>query len=106
MNKMKVKVLEGGFLPTKAYEGDMGYDLYSPSNYFLYDSSLIEIDCKIQIELPDGYGFYIRPRGGLGRKGVNVYAGVVDGLYRGNVLVLLRKSRSVGDTPNYINRMF
>jgi len=88
---LRVKRLRpGARLPARATEGASGYDLYA----CLDDGGFIDlgpdvtlVPTGIAIEAPPGYDVQVRPRSGLGRKGVNVVFGTIDADYRGEVLV-------------------
>lgn len=79
--------------PSRAHEGDAGYDLYAYEGAAIppHESALIETG--VCIAVPKGTYGRIAPRSGLSTKGVMVNAGVVDQGYRGVVKVLLHNMR-------------
>ena len=52
----------------------------------------------IAIEAPEGYDLQIRPRSGLGRRGVDLILGTLDSDYRGEVFVSMR---TFGSTASF-----
>jgi len=95
------KLIPEATIPTRAYGGDLCFDLYTP-----HDLSLLQfgsggiIKTGIQMELPEGYGLVIRERSSMGAKGVAVMGGEVDNGYRGEIQVILRL---VGRDSVFIN---
>jgi dUTP pyrophosphatase len=88
---MKIKLLsDKAKVPTKANVGDAGFDLYSPIDFVIPsgEQKLIKIGIQITDFPPGTYG-RIAPRSGLGFKGVQVMAGVIDATYQGEVGVIL-----------------
>lgn len=88
---IEIKKLDGAAkLPTRANEGDAGYDLYA-----FFDADLLPlqrwlIGTRISISIPKGYYGRIAPRSGLAfKKGIDVMAGVIDSTYRGEIGVIL-----------------
>jgi len=83
------RLSEDATLPTKAYSGDAGWDLYCltdveiPATY----ERLIPTGCSFAI--PEGYYGRIADRSSLAMKGLHVMGGVVDSKYRGEVKVIL-----------------
>ena len=92
MQYLNVKLLHrDAKLPTKAYEGDLGYDLYAVDNAGISPGQRMLISTGIAIALPDGWGAFIKDRSGVSAKnGVYVHAGVIDHGYRGEIKVLLQ----------------
>ena len=87
---MKVKRLtETAKLPTKAYFGDLGYDLYADESLSIRPGEVARVHTGIAIEFPDQIGGIIKGRSGMALSGINVLGGVVDSLYRGEIVVLL-----------------
>ena len=89
MMQLRVKKLnENATLPTKAHEGDAGYDLYSSETVSLKNSAVIPTG--ISVSIPQGYYGRVASRSGLSfREHVEVGAGVIDSVFRGEIKVLL-----------------
>jgi dUTP pyrophosphatase len=78
--------------PTRAYEGDAGFDLVGVESAELAPGARASVGCGIAIELPEGTCALVLPRSGLARDhGVTVVnsPGLVDSGYRGEIRVTL-----------------
>ena len=78
--------------PSRAYEGDAGFDLVSVEAAELAPGARASLGCGIAIELPEGTCGLVLPRSGLARDhGVTVVnsPGLVDSGYRGELRVTL-----------------
>ena len=86
-------------LPTKAYPGDAGYDLFADISDFieLYPGKKTLISTGCSFAIPEGYYGRIADRSSVAWKhGCHVLAGVIDSLYRDEVkIVLINFSDSV-----------
>lgn len=97
---IKVKRLtETARLPTKVHESDAGFDLYSDEDKIIPPMSRETIHTGIAIELPEipesNKEIYVRiaPRSGLSVKsGIDIFAGVVDRGYSGEIIVCMFNS--------------
>jgi len=81
--EIKVEVLEGGKMPTKAHTTDAGWDLYATEDITIYPGQVMKHPLNIRLELPSNTWAEITSKSGLGAKGLLVYAGVIDQAYRG-----------------------
>lgn len=95
----RVKLVhEKAIKPSKSRKLDAGFDLYALDDVVIAPRSQLIVDTGIElVELPDVYKvnwstvMLIWPRSGLDAKfALTTGAGVVDYLYRGQVLVLLK----------------
>lgn len=103
MNKLKIKKLkDDAVLPTKAYPGDLGYDLYSNEDLILrrFKGNTL-ISTGIAIQFPDGYGGMIKDRSSMASKGITTSGGILDSNYRGEIKVILHNSN---DDPYIIKK--
>lgn len=85
--QVKIKVLEGGKMPTKGTEGAAAYDCYAKETVEVgYNPVLIGLG--FALELPEGYHAEIVPRSSVGLK-TNLRqpncVGIIDSDYRGEV---------------------
>lgn len=87
---IKVKLLPGGMIPTKAHDDDAGFDLYTPDYLDIQPGCRVMVDLKACFEIPTGYFGKIEDRSSLARRGVHSSGGVIDAGYRNSVSVLLR----------------
>ena len=93
--ELRVKKLDPeAIVPTKANESDAGYDLYALEDVEIPAVNHKLVKTGISVAIPAGYVGLIWPRSGLAYKnGLDVYAGVIDAGYRGDVGVILYNSR-------------
>ena len=88
------KLHENATVPTKANGSDAGYDLYALEGAIIDKHCHKLIKTGIAMEIPDGYVGLIWPRSGLAYKyGLDVFAGVIDSSYRGDIGVILYNSQ-------------
>jgi len=79
-------------LPTRAYDGDAGLDLYALDDGVLAPGERASVRTGISVEIPEGQAGLVLPRSGLARRhGISVVnaPGLIDAGYRGEVEVLL-----------------
>ena len=92
--KVLVKRLdESATIPTKAHDHDAGWDLYANESTYILPNHRRTISTGILLEIPEGHVGLIWPRSGLAVKnGIDVFAGVIDSGYRGEIKVCLYNS--------------
>jgi dUTP pyrophosphatase len=79
-------------LPTRAYDGDAGLDLYALDDGVLAPGERASVRTGVSVEIPEGQAGLVLPRSGLARRhGISVVnaPGLIDAGYRGEVEVLL-----------------
>jgi dUTP pyrophosphatase len=90
---LKVRRLDArATLPTRAYPGDAGLDLYALEEGVLAPGERAAIGTGIAVEIPDGEAGLVLPRSGLAaRHGIAIVnaPGLIDSGYRGEIRVLL-----------------
>lgn len=88
---LEVKKLEApAKLPTYAYDGDAGLDIYALEAVSLPAAARVSVRTGIALAIPEGYVGLICDRSGLAAKyGIHHLAGVIDSGYRGEVIVVL-----------------
>lgn len=90
---LKVRRLDArATLPTRAYPGDAGLDLYALEEGVLAPGERATIGTGIAVEIPDGEAGLVLPRSGLAaRHGIAIVnaPGLIDSGYRGEIRVLL-----------------
>ena len=85
-----VKSSPNAITPTRGSKQAAGIDLYSAYEYILPPNERILVKTDIQITLPDGCYGRIAPRSGLAYKHfLDVFGGVIDRDYRGNIVIIL-----------------
>lgn len=84
-------------LPTRGTSSSAGLDLCSIENITIGPRQRYLARTGLAVALPDGFYGRLAPRSGLAvRKGLDVFAGVIDSDYRGEVCCLLYNA---GDEP-------
>lgn len=90
---LKVRRLDAGArLPTRAYPGDAGLDLYALHEHVLEPGERAQVGTGISVEIPAGQAGLVLPRSGLAaRHGIALVnaPGLIDSGYRGEISVLL-----------------
>lgn len=88
--RMKIKLDDGAYIPTRAHDTDAGLDLRIPYNASILEGDSLVVDTGIHIELPHGYFGKIEGKSGLNVKhGVVSLGGVIDEGYTGSIVVKL-----------------
>jgi dUTP pyrophosphatase len=93
MSGLRVKRLDPrAKLPTRAYPGDAGLDLYALDDVHLEPGHRESVRTGLAVEIPDGRAGLVLPRSGLAaRHGIALVnaPGLIDAGYRGELRVLL-----------------
>jgi dUTP pyrophosphatase len=93
MSELRVRRLDpAARLPTRAYDGDAGLDLYALEPAQLDPGQRLSVRTGIAVEIPPGHAGLVLPRSGLAaRHGIALVnaPGLIDAGYRGEVKVLL-----------------
>ena len=93
LDALRVRRLDArATLPTRAYPGDAGLDLYALEDGRLDAGERASVRTGVAVEIPDGYAGLVVPRSGLAaRSGISLVnaPGLIDAGYRGEVQVLL-----------------
>lgn len=93
---IKIKLLsEFAKVPERKTSSAAGYDLFAAEDFTLAPLSSYAVATDIAVAIPVGYYGRIAPRSGLAfRNGIDVFGGVIDSDYRGNIKVILFNSKS------------
>ncbi|HYB28476.1 MAG TPA: dUTP diphosphatase [Solirubrobacteraceae bacterium] len=93
MRTLKVRRLDArALLPTRAYRGDAGLDLYALEEHVLGPGGRASVGTGISVEIPEDQAGLVLPRSGLAaRHGIALVnaPGLIDSGYRGEIRVLL-----------------
>ena len=92
--KIKVKLDENAYMPTRAHKADAGLDLYSPTEVYLgwhgsKAGNTASVDTGVHVEIPEGYVGFIKSKSGLMVKNEVLTDGTVDSGYTGSIVVKL-----------------
>ena len=90
-----VKMSTDAVTPTRATEGSVGLDFYSPANYIIPLHSQLLIPTQIKLRIPLGHYGRLASKSGLAiLHQLHVGAGVIDPDYTGEIMVLLINTAS------------
>jgi len=78
---------ENAKMSTRAYRGDVGYDLYSIEDVIIPKFSFKEIKTGVHLAMPRGIFAQINTRSSFARKGLFVHHGVIDSGFTGELTV-------------------
>jgi len=86
---LKIKKLyEEAKVPHYAHHDDAGFDLFSVQDITVKKGERIAVPTGIAMEIPEGYVGLIWDKSGLAIKhGIKTIGGVIDSMYRGEVLI-------------------
>ena len=89
--KLQVQKLDpSAKLPSYAYEGDAGMDLFSLEDLRILSGEKAAIRTGLKFAIPKGYAGFVWDKSGLAAKHhLKTMAGVIDSNYRGELLVVL-----------------
>jgi dUTP pyrophosphatase len=86
------RLVSGALLPTRAYDGDAGLDLYAAHDARIEPGERCEVGTGVAVAIPPGHAGLVLPRSGLAaRHGIALVnaPGLIDAGYRGELRVLL-----------------
>ena len=87
--KMKVKLDDGAYMPTRAHSTDAGLDLYAPCLAVIPPDGSVCIDTMVHVAIPEGFVGMIKSKSGLNVKNGITSEGVIDCGYTGSMVVKL-----------------
>ena len=90
-----VKISTDAITPTRATEGSVGLDFYSPADYVIPPHDQLMIPTQIKLQIPLGYYGRLASKSSLAiLHQLHVGAGVIDPDYTGEIMVLLINTAS------------
>ena len=90
-----VKMSSNVVTPTRATEGSVGLDFYSPADYIIPPHSQLLIPTQIKLQIPLGYYGRLASKSGLAiLHQLHVGAGVIDPDYTEEIMVLMISAAS------------
>lgn len=89
--------------PTRATHGSAGIDIYAPTSLVLLSGEgWKRLPTRLCVKIPNGYFGWLAGRSGNAlHKQIEVFSGIIDSDYRGEVSVLFR---NIGGTPRVIKQ--
>ena len=88
-------------LPTRAYQGDAGYDAFASKNQLLEPGTTHRVETNVRVVCPEGWWLEVMDRSSMALKGIFCVGGVVDEGYTGPIGVILHNSTR---QPFVVNR--
>ena len=85
MQKIKVMLDKGAYMPTRAHEADAGLDLYATEDAAIFHNSSHTFDTGVHVAIPKGYVGMIKSKSGLNVKNDIQSEGVIDSGYTGSI---------------------
>jgi len=102
MLRLKIqKIHDDSVIPTKSYVTDLGWDLYAYEHTTIHPGGYELISTGIRCGFPEGYGAFFKDRSSVAKRGLFVRAGVIDGDYVGELMILMYNA---GDKIQHINK--
>lgn len=99
--KVQFKLMEpDAKAPTKAHPTDSGWDLYAYHGVTLNPKQTANVYTGLAVCPPEGWGYTIRGRSSLNKRGIQTALGTVDPFYSGKLYALLY---NVSNEPYTIN---
>lgn len=92
---MKVKILEGGYVPKKGTINSAGIDVYSPIDFTLFNGETKQIKLGIAIEINPDEVAIMSERSSMGRIGITSVGNIIDSDYRGEISIFLQNNNSL-----------
>ena len=86
---MKIKLDENAKIPTKAYQTDAGFDIYSRDTKIVPACGSALFDTGVHIQLPENTVGMLKSKSGLNVKHGITSEGVIDVGYTGSIVVKL-----------------
>jgi len=86
------RLVPNAILPVQANPGDLGFDLFTLDTVGVQAGQTLAIKTGVACVFPVGWGAFIKPRSSQGKAGIDVFGGVVDSGYRGEIIVLLHNA--------------
>lgn len=99
---LRTLVWPEAILPTRAYAGDAGFDLYCEMDYVVEPNAVIDIPCGVAVQLPDEvWGLIVGRSSTLRKHNLLVNLGVIDTGWRGK---LFANVKNLGVAPFEVKR--
>ncbi len=83
------RISKNAILPTRAYQDDIGFDLYAIDYYTLLPGERAGIKTGLKLALPKGYAGLIWDRSSSAKNGIHTLGGVFDPGFRGEMIIHL-----------------
>lgn len=85
---MKIKLLDGGIMPTRAHFDDAGIDFYCPKQVAIGPMESVVVDLRVAVQIPVGYCGEMLSKSGLNiNHNIQCTGLLVDSSFRGTLKV-------------------
>lgn len=74
-------------MPTLAYKGDVGYDLYALEDIEIPFGTFVEVSTGVHLQLPPDMFARLAARSSFGKNGLMIHAGVIDSGFTGTLTI-------------------
>jgi dUTP pyrophosphatase len=95
---------KGAKVPTRAYQGDVGHDVYAIEDVEVPFGEMVEIRTGIHLVLPEGVFAQVNTRSSYGKNGVILHHGVIDQGYTGEVTIWAMNVAATRDVNGMTHR--
>ena len=94
-------------MPTRAYEGDVGYDLYADRDIEIPFGAFAEVSTGVHLQLPPDMFTQIAARSSYGKNGLIIHPGTIDSGYTGELTIWIYNigARTVDVSEEWITRV-
>ncbi len=83
---LKINLInENAKMPTRAYKGDVGLDVYCSEDITIKAKEHGEIKLGVSLDIPEGFWVQVQTRSSMARKGIQCHAGVIDETFKGEL---------------------
>ncbi len=79
-------------IPTKAYQGDAGWDVYATQRIYIDPYQTVVVNTGLAFEMPEGWHMQVHTRSSFGKRGVRCHLGIVDSGYRNELGVIVHNN--------------
>lgn len=87
---IKVKKLDPeAKIPTKAYAGDAGWDVYALNRVYIDPYQTVIVKTGLAFEIPEGWHIQVHTRSSFGKRGIRCHLGIVDSGYRNELGIII-----------------
>ena len=89
MEKVKIQLDKGAFLPVREHKDDAGADILTPYGFTLWPGEYKCIDTGVHVEIPEGYMVEVRSKSGLMKNDGIFTDGTIDRGFSASIGVII-----------------
>ena len=87
LKKVGIFLEEGAIMPSRAYDSDVGYDLYALENAEILPGTFALVRTGVHLALPKNMFAQVNTRSSYGKNGMYCHHGVIDPGYTGEISI-------------------